>query len=109
MNGSLRRDLSKLNKVISPLCESSCPDKTKERCCDKTFCDFTDGYLREIGKKYDKPWHLGVPYLSKNGCVVPPEERPLCTCFACPSILKDKKVKKRWDQLQKKIRSILGF
>lgn len=101
------RELTKINKLITPLCESGCPDKTKERCCDKFFCGVTEGHLKDIGKQYEKPFHLGVPYLSPSGCVVPYLERPLCTCFACPDILKDKKVRKRWDQLQQKVKELM--
>ncbi len=101
------KDLVKINKLISPRCKSMCQAIEKEKCCDKIFCGITEKYLERVGKSYDKPNYLNVPYLSKTGCVVPIEFRPICTCFACPDVLRDKKIKKRWEQLQTKIRTIL--
>lgn len=96
----IEKKLKKISALLSPACEANCPDKSRERCCDRRFCELTEKHLKRIGKHYPQPHHLNVPYLSENGCVVPPEYRPLCTMYACPAVLEDKKVAKKWKRLE---------
>ena len=94
------KNLATLNKCVSKFCNTSCPDKNGVRCCGAIFCKDTENYLNQLGIKYNKPNHKGVPYLSKEGCVVKPKHRPICTLFACTAVLENKKIAKKWYKME---------
>ena len=92
------KELKKSNKYISNECDKICPYKNdikSSRCCDDMFCKIAEEKYFNEYDKYEKPYHLGVRYLSKNGCILPIEKRVKCSLFACDEVLKDKKVAKR--------------
>lgn len=80
-----RRALRKLSKITAPLC-ATCPTAGGEptRCCSRDFCEIADKQARLVGHAQDRV-NDAVPFLGPNGCVMPPEYRPGCTGFLCPS------------------------
>jgi len=103
----LNKTLRKINKLLTPLCTLNCPDKVNERCCDKMFCRETESHLKTLNKNYSKPNYKNVPYLSETGCIVPIEERPFCTMFACEHATKNETDMKKWVRLQDKAKYFL--
>ena len=71
----------KLYDITSQSCMKNC-DRSKD-CCDDFFCSKTEMLLNKMGKKYKKPNHKKIRYMSKDGCVIPPKHRPLCSGFGC--------------------------
>ena len=89
----------KLSSLTKAKCET-CPtiqnlEDTPYRCCDKIFCDAVKEGL-PIGIRYSEPNEGGLPYMGKEGCVVPPHLRPGCTAFICPNHLLDKEFAKEY-------------
>jgi len=66
----------------------------------------TEDNLKNLGLEYvnEHPTIKDVKYMGPNGCIVPPEHRPFCTCFACPAILESRKVRREYERLHAKIK-----
>lgn len=87
-------------KKLSDLCVEACKncnDPEPYRCCDKMFCNI-------VAKTYkgEQPNIGGLPFMGEKGCVVPPDQRPMCTGFVCPDLLADRGFRREYERLCEK-------
>ena len=53
-------------------------------CCDVFSCEDTREYARQHwGIELEDTGHEELPFMGKNGCVVAPHLRPICTRHTC--------------------------
>lgn len=78
----------KLKDLYSQMHDLTLPECRKCRaplsCCDAVYCEASKQVQKEWGEGILAPnTHPTLPYMSVNGCVVPPHLRPLCTLHTC--------------------------
>ena len=61
-------------------CKKNCPTKTEGRCCPLESCEMV---LKECSAEIKKLFDPSRGFLKRGGCVVPPEQRKVCTTFVC--------------------------
>jgi hypothetical protein len=52
-------------------------------CCDALYCAQAEENLGEYGIVLEHTDHPTLPFMGKDGCIVPPFARPLCTFHVC--------------------------
>ena len=62
-------------------CKKNCQAKKTGRCCPRESCENVLEGSPELKKLFDKS--KAAPFLGKEGCLVPPEQRIFCTSFIC--------------------------
>ena len=73
----------KMYEMTNPECKSC---RVPLSCCDALYCQCAEAYAHEewgVDLNPLKTDHQTIPFLGKDGCVVPPHLRPLCTLHTC--------------------------
>jgi len=52
-------------------------------CCSSEYCEIAIGNASEQGISLTRTGHNSLPMMGKNGCIVSPHLRPLCTLHVC--------------------------
>jgi len=71
----------KMAKLTAPVCANEC--RCPHSCCDRMYCEIADEYAKEQGVTLTRGDHPTLPFMSANGCTVPPHLRPICTVHVC--------------------------
>lgn len=85
MKASTVNTIRRLAAITGERC-GRCPGVGPDRCCDDAFCQVVEVGLRATGREV--PAATGHPkarFLGPSGCVLPPEFRPGCAGYVCPS------------------------
>ena len=71
-----------MSDLTSPECAKSC--MLPHSCCSPEYCEMAISYAKEEWGIDLKPVSKGpLPFMGKNGCIVAPHLRPLCTLHTC--------------------------
>lgn len=88
--GKLNDRLMKLYEEMSQHTKHRCGSKakcrvsTQNRCCDEFYCRVAKEWAKEKWNVDLEPTgHPELPFMGKDGCVVPPHMRPICTVHDC--------------------------
>jgi len=76
--------LKALYEEIAALTKPKCGQcRVPHGCCNKHQCELTERYAAEMGVMLQRTDHPDLPFLGKDGCVVPPHHRPICSVHVC--------------------------
>ncbi len=53
------------------------------RCCSRLYCEAARRYCQSKGIALTDTGNPDLPFMSPNGCVLPPEHRPICAIHTC--------------------------
>ena len=87
--------LKSLYTLHAEMCKA-CPSTEPFRCCDDQICAMILNDLETLdlvgeGKKYPGPYEKSddnIPrFMGEHGCIIAPEDRPMCTEYICPFVM----------------------
>ena len=52
-------------------------------CCSPEYCEIADEYSQKQGISLQRTDHPVLPFMGPDGCIVPPDLRPICTVHVC--------------------------
>lgn len=53
------------------------------RCCSRLYCEAARRYCQSKGIALTDTGHPYLPFMGPDGCVLPPEHRPICAIHTC--------------------------
>lgn len=69
-------------ELTKPKC-ATCRTCKPYRCCESFYCEVAKGHMRLNGITPPEPTGHDIPYMGKDGCILPPEYRPICALHHC--------------------------
>jgi len=86
-------------------CESDCfkLDNHIGSCCSVMYCEIAKKLAEENGVKLETTDNPKLPFMGRDGCVVPPWLRPMCSIHICDKSLLDAKFSKKYFSLREKM------
>lgn len=65
----------------APECAKNC--RKPHTCCDDSYCGMAQAYAKLRGVELEPIEGSKIRFLGPNGCIVPPNLRPICTLHTC--------------------------
>lgn len=53
------------------------------RCCSRLYCESARRYCQSKGITLIDTGHPDLPFMGTDGCILPPEHRPICAIHTC--------------------------
>lgn len=67
----------------SPECIAQGYGDRPYRCCSRLYCEVTRRYCQSKGITLTDTGHPDLPFMGPDGCILPPEYRPICAIHTC--------------------------
>jgi len=110
-NKKLIEQIERLSTELYSMTRTRCLEcsfKECKNCCDNAFCKLNDIFLQTIDRHYGIHEKRDPKYLGNNGCIIPPEHRPLCSIYICASLFDNEKFDKfEWREKTAKLFNLL--
>jgi hypothetical protein len=81
MNKKLEILYEQMSQLTAPVCANYC--RAPHSCCDRMYCEIAADYAKEQGVTLIRTGHPTLPFMSAQGCTIPPHLRPICTLHVC--------------------------